>query len=74
MDLQSIRHHVCSLDHGEGIILVDVEFETQPRTDDRGNRLYYRLTGHHIFSVKAQGRAVPHKKPRTPNLVPPTPK
>ncbi len=62
MNLQPIRYHICSLDHGEGILLVDVESETIPRTDARGNPLYYCLAGHHIFSIERGEREKPIRK------------
>ena len=46
------------MDKGHGILLVDVETETVPRTDGRGNRLYYCTHGRHLFAVDAQGHCI----------------
>lgn len=61
MDLQMIKRHSCSLDQGDGILLVDIETETIPRTDGGGNPLYYCLAGHHIFSVDAHNNSIHHQ-------------
>lgn len=53
MELQPPKHAQCSHDKGLGILLVDIDSETVPRTDRRGNCQYYCLKGHHIFSVRS---------------------
>jgi len=58
MELQLIKHHICALDKGDGILLVDIETETIPRTDKHGNRLYYCTHGSHFFAVDAQGQCI----------------
>lgn len=58
MELQVIKHHTCALDKGDGILLVDIETETIPRTDKHGNRLYYCIHGSHLFAVDAQGQCI----------------
>jgi hypothetical protein len=58
MELQLIKYHTCTLDKGDGILLVDIETETIPRTDRRGNRLYYCTHGCHVFAVDEQGRCI----------------
>ncbi len=58
MELQLIKHHICALDKGEGILLVDIETETIPRTDKQGNRLYFCTHGSHLFAVDAQGHCI----------------
>ncbi len=51
MDLKPIKYHACTQDQGQGILLVDIETETKPLKDVHGNRLYYCMLNHHIFSV-----------------------
>jgi hypothetical protein len=58
MELQLIKHHTCALDKGDGILLVDIETETIPRTDRQGNRLYFCTHGCHLFAVDAQGHYI----------------
>lgn len=53
MELQPPKHSRCSHDNGLGVLLVDIDSETIPRTDRRGNWQYYCLKGHHIFSVRS---------------------
>lgn len=50
MNLEQIKYHSCIEDDGEGVLLVDVD-ETEPETDEYGNRQYYCMDGHHTFSV-----------------------
>lgn len=57
MNLHWFKHHTCPVDEEEATLLVDVETETIPETDEDGNLLYYCLEGHHIFSVDEDGRA-----------------
>jgi hypothetical protein len=57
MNLHWFKHHTCPEDEEEATLLVDVETETIPTTDEDGNLLYYCLEGHHIFSVDEDGRA-----------------
>lgn len=66
MDIQPIKYHKCSLDQGEGVLLVDIESETIPRTDKRGNPQYYCLTGQHIFTVEAELIPGPGNVPHDP--------
>ena len=58
MELQSIKYHTCGLDNGQGILLVDIETESNPRTDKRGYRLYYCTQGCHLFAVDEQGQCL----------------
>ncbi|HZS76806.1 MAG TPA: hypothetical protein VFA41_09355 [Ktedonobacteraceae bacterium] len=44
-------HHTCPYDDEEAILLVDVETESVPVTDEDGNPMYYCLEGEHTFSV-----------------------
>ena len=55
MDLSWIKYHRCPEDEEEGVLLVDVETETVPETDEEGNKQYYCLEGGHIFSVDEDG-------------------
>ncbi len=53
MDLQAHKYHKCAQDGGEAILHVDVETETIPRTDTKGNLMYYCLERCHTFIVEA---------------------
>jgi hypothetical protein len=53
MELQPSKHAQCSHDKGLGVLLVDIDSETLPRRDRRGNWQYYCLKGHHLFSVRS---------------------
>jgi hypothetical protein len=55
MDIHWFKHHTCPVDEEEAILLVDVETEAVPATDEDGNLLYYCIEGHHIFSVDEDG-------------------
>jgi hypothetical protein len=57
MELQFIKHHICTRDKCDGILLVDVETEMVPCTDKQGNRLYYCAHGH-VFAVDAQDQCI----------------
>jgi hypothetical protein len=45
-------HETCPLDEDDAILLVDVETESEPYTDEDGNPLYYCLEGEHTFSIE----------------------
>ena len=51
IDLDDVKYAPCPLDDGFGVLLVDIETETVPDTDQEGNRQYYCMEVHHIFSV-----------------------
>ncbi len=51
MDLWPFKHQTCPVDDEDAILLVDVETESVPLTDEEGNMLYYCLEGEHTFSV-----------------------
>lgn len=51
MDLHWFKHRTCPVDDEQATLLVDVETETVPETDEDGNMLYYCPEGHHVFSV-----------------------
>jgi hypothetical protein len=72
MELQLIKHHACALDKGDGILLVDIETETIPRTDKQGNRLYFCTHGNHLFAVDDQDHCIICKSAFSPPL-PPSP-
>ena len=57
MNLSWLKHHTCPEDEEEATLLVDVETETVPVTDEDGNLLYYCVEGQHVFSVNEDGRA-----------------
>ncbi len=59
MNLSWFKHHTCPVDEEEATLMVDVETETVPATDEDGNLLYYCVEGQHIFSVDEDGRASP---------------
>jgi len=59
MNLHWFKHHTCPEDEEEAMLLVDVETESVPTTDEDGNLLYYCIEGQHIFSVDEDGRASP---------------
>ena len=61
MNLSWFKHHTCPVDEEEATLMVDVETETVPATDEDGNLLYYCIEGQHIFSVDEDGRASPSK-------------
>lgn len=45
------KYYPCPDDSGWGILLVDIETETDPMTDEDGNSLYYCPEGEHVFSI-----------------------
>ena len=51
MKLQSIKYHICTKHHSQGILLVDIDTEDTPYTDKMGRRQYYCLDGKHIFAI-----------------------
>jgi hypothetical protein len=57
MNLSWLKHHTCPEDEVEATLLVDIETESVPVTDEDGNLLYYCVEGQHIFSVDEDGRA-----------------
>ena len=59
MSIHWFKHHICPEDEEEATLLVDVETESVPVTDEDGNLLYYCVEGQHIFSVDEDSRANP---------------
>ena len=51
MDLQDYKYYQCPIDQEDAILLVDIETESMPATDEDGNMQYYCLEGQHIFAV-----------------------
>ena len=51
LDIDEVKYSTCPTDNGTGILLVDIETETAPDTDEDGNLQYYCMEGHHVFSV-----------------------
>ncbi len=51
MSLDSNMYYQCPMDQEDAILLVDVETETIPATDEDGNMLYYCIEGQHTFAV-----------------------
>jgi len=51
MSIEEIKYHTCRDDDSEAILLVDVETEEIPETDEEGNLQYYCFEGQHTFSV-----------------------
>ncbi len=48
------KFHVCEEDHEEAILLVDLETESIPETDEEGNLLYYCPGGQHTIAVDSE--------------------
>jgi len=58
MDLEQVKHYSCPMDQEEATLLVDLETETMPETDDEGNLQYYCLSGQHVFCVDEDGKTL----------------
>lgn len=56
MNVEQIKYQTCPYDQEEGVLLVDVETETTPTTDDDGDLRYYCLSGGHTFSLDEDER------------------
>lgn len=56
MNLWPFKHQTCPLDEEDAILLVDVETESIPYTDDEGNMLYYCLEGEHTFVIESDDK------------------
>ena len=53
---ESRKYHACPLcQHGQGVLLVDVETETQPQMDEDGHLQYRCMQCQRTFAVE-QGR------------------
>jgi hypothetical protein len=62
--LNWFKHHTCPEDESEGTLLVDVETETVPQTDEDGNVLYYCSEGSHVFAVEEEEVSVQSERRR----------
>lgn len=51
--IQAMKYYTCPTCGQEAVLVVDVETETIPVTDEAGNTQYYCLHCHRIFSVHA---------------------
>jgi hypothetical protein len=51
VDVERIKYQTCPYDQEEGILLVDVETESIPKTDEDGDLQYYCPAGQHTFSL-----------------------
>jgi len=57
IDLKELKNQKCPYDKDQAILLVDVETESAPATDEDGNLQYYCRAGKHVFSVDEDGKA-----------------
>ncbi len=64
MNLWPFKHQTCPLDEEDAILLVDVETESIPLTDEEGNMLYYCLEGEHTFAAESDDRGGDSKRRR----------
>lgn len=51
MNLDELKYYPCPMDQEDAILLVDVETETVPVTDEDGHLQYYCLEGQHTFYI-----------------------
>ncbi len=51
LDLDEVKYAPCPADDGFGVLLVDIETESVPDTDEDDQLQYYCMEGHHVFSV-----------------------
>ncbi|HEV2581129.1 MAG TPA: hypothetical protein VGT44_09770 [Ktedonobacteraceae bacterium] len=54
MGLWPFKHETCPIDEEDAILLVDVETESIPLTDEDGNPLYYCMEGEHTFALESE--------------------
>jgi hypothetical protein len=57
IDPKELKHQKCPYDEDQAILLVDVETESAPATDEDGNLQYYCRAGKHVFSIDEDGKA-----------------
>jgi hypothetical protein len=50
-DVNEMKYAICPSDNSTAVLLVDIETETAPDTDEDHNLQYYCMEGHHVFSV-----------------------
>jgi hypothetical protein len=58
IDLDELMYQTCPTDNDQAILLVDLETESAPATDEDGNLQYYCKAGQHVFSVDEDGEAI----------------
>lgn len=58
LDLEHIRYQQCPACHKYAILLVDVQTETVPRTDQQGNKQYHCLECRRTFAVDKNGEII----------------
>ena len=58
IDLDELMYQTCPTDNDQAILLVDLETESAPATDEDGNLQYYCEAGQHVFSVDEDGEAI----------------
>jgi len=58
IDIDELRYQTCPIDKDRAILLVDLETESAPATDENGNLQYYCLAGQHVFSVDEDGKTI----------------
>ena len=52
------KYYTCPEDGEDATLMVDLETETEPETDEDGNMQYYCTEGGHYFSVDEDGALV----------------
>ena len=55
IDIDELMYQTYPIDKDRAILLVDLETESAPATDENGNLQYYCLAGQHVFSVDEDG-------------------
>ena len=58
IDIDELRYQTCPIDKDQAILLVDLETESAPATDENGNLQYYCLAGQNVFSVDEDGETI----------------
>ncbi|HLJ35384.1 MAG TPA: hypothetical protein VKU38_17145 [Ktedonobacteraceae bacterium] len=52
------KYYTCPEDGEDATLLVDLDTETEPETDEDGNMQYYCTGGGHYFAVDEDGALV----------------
>lgn len=69
MDLPPLSKYItCPREGGVATLLVDVETESVPYTDEDGNPLYYCQEGQHVFPLKGENARGGGTLPRDASL------
>lgn len=58
IDIDELMYQTCPIDKDRALLLVDLETESAPATDENGNLQYYCLAGQHVFSVDEDGETI----------------